>query len=154
MEEGNSDPCTQGLPSREKHLRKISGLLNFAKIADKIISEFLVADMALTCDKTQYGNVKGLSVQHYFIKMLHHILTQLDTNNQSESFAVIMSMTDWSQAFDRQSHKLGIQSFIDNGVRSSLIPVLISFFQDWSMKVRWNGKLSSSRNLPGGGPQG
>ena len=36
-------------------------------------------------------------------------------NNQSDSFAVLMSMIDWSQAFDRQSHKLGIQSFIDNG---------------------------------------
>ena len=155
MEEGNSDPCTQGLPPEKmKHLRKISGLLNFAKITDKIISEFLVADMAPTCDKTQYGNVKGLSVQHYLIKMLHQILTQLDSNNPSESFAVIMSMIDWSQAFDRQSHKFGIQSFIDNSVRSSLIPVLISFFQDRSMKVKWNGKLSSSSYLPGGGPQG
>ena len=86
--------------------------------------------------------------------MLHQILLKLDTSSKSESFAVIMSMIDWSKAFDRQSHKLGVQSFIDNGVRPSLIPILLSFFQDRKMKVKWNKSLSSSRDLPGGGPQG
>ena len=32
-------------PEKLKHLRKISGLLNFSKITDKILSEFLIADM-------------------------------------------------------------------------------------------------------------
>ena len=129
-------------------------MLNFSKITDKILTEFLVEDMAPTSDRSQYGNVEGLSVQHYLVKMLNQILVSLDENNQSESFAVLMSMIDWSQAFDRQSHKLGVQSFIDNGVRPSLIPILLSFFQERSMKVKWNGSLSSSRKLPGGGPQG
>lgn len=141
-------------PEKLDHLRKISGLMNFSKITDSILTEFLVADMAPTCDKSQYGNVKGMSVQHYLIKMLHQILLNLDSNSQSESFAVIMSMIDWSQAFDRQSHKLGIKSFIENGVRPSLIPILLSYFQDRSMKVKWNKALSTSRDLPGGGPQG
>jgi hypothetical protein len=92
-------------PEKLDHLRKIYGLPNFSKITDKILTEYLVKDMAPTCDKSQYGNVEGLSVQHYLIKMLHQILLKLDTNSQSQSFAVIMSMIDWSQAFDRQSHK-------------------------------------------------
>ena len=121
---------------------------------DKVLTEFLVADMAPTSDKAQYGNEEGLSVQHYLIKMLNQILTKLDRNSQSQSFAVIMSMIDWFQAFDRQDHKLGIQSFIDNGVRPSLIPILLSFFQERTMTVKWNGKVSSSKSLPGGGPQG
>ena len=141
-------------PEKIKHLRKIAGLFNFSKIMDNILSEFLVEDMSATRDKSQYGNEKGLSVQHYLIKMLHQILVSLDTNNQSESFAVILNMIDWSQAFDRMDHKLGVQSFIDNGVRPSLIPTLISFFQDRSMVVKWKGCFSSSRKLPGGGPQG
>ena len=114
----------------------------------------MVEDMAPSCDKAQYGNEEGLSVQHYLVKMLHQILINLEKNSQSEAFAVIISMIDWSQAFDRQSHGLGIESFIRNGVRPSLIPVLLSFFQDRTMRVKWNGKLSSSRKLPGGGPQG
>ena len=68
--------------------------------------------------------------------------------------AVILSMGDWSQAFDRQSHKLGVESFIKNGVRHSLIPILISFFKNRKMKVKWNGETSGVRTLKGGGPQG
>ena len=63
-------------------------------------------------------------------------------------------MVDWSQAFDRQSHKLGVQSFIDNGVRPALIPILINFFQDRKMRVKWKGNVSTFRKLNGGGPQG
>ena len=61
---------------------------------DKVLTEFLVADMAPTSDKAQYGNEEALSVQHYLIKMLNQILTQLDRNSQSQSFAVIMSKYD------------------------------------------------------------
>ena len=141
-------------PEKLDHLRKISGLMNFSKITDSILTEYLVADMASTCDRAQYGNVKGLSVQHYLVKMLHQILLSLDQSSQSESFAVIMSMIDWSKAFDHQSHILGLQSFIDNGVRPAFIPILLSFFQDRVMKIKWNKTTSSSRKLPGGGPQG
>ena len=82
------------------------------------------------------------------------IHTQLDTNNQSEAYATIISMIDWSKAFDRQCPKLGVQSFIRNGVRKALIPLLINFFQDRKMQVKWQGLLSTVRALPGGGPQG
>ena len=83
--------------------------------------------MKQTHDRSQYGNEKKVSAQHYLIKMLYRILTALDQNSQWKAFAVIVTMFDWSQAFDRLSHKLGIQSFIENGVNSSLIPILVSF---------------------------
>ena len=86
--------------------------------------------------------------------MLHKILTSLDETTQNKSIAVLLQMVDWSQAFDRMSHKIGIESFIKNGVRPSIIPVLISFFQDRQMVVKWKGLVSSKRPLPGGGPQG
>ena len=86
--------------------------------------------MQLTRDKSQYGNLKKVSIQHYVIKMINNILTAVDENSISKSVAVILQMIDWKQAFDRQSHKIGIQSFIDNGVRPSLIPILLNFFQD------------------------
>ena len=34
------------------------------------------------------------------------------------------------------------------------MPVLINYFQDRKMKVKWHGGLSSEQNMPGGGPQG
>ena len=67
--------------------------------------------------------------------MLHNILKAVDVNSQSEAYAVIVGMIDWLQAFDRQCHKLGIQSFIDIGVRKSLIPILINYFQSNESKM-------------------
>ena len=110
--------------------------------------------MEATRDPSQYGNEKQISAQHYLIKMLNRILTAVDRNSKNEAFAVLVTMVDWSQAFDRLSHKLGIQSFIENGVRSSLIPILVSFFKNRKMKVKWNKTSSSMHNLNGGGPQG
>ena len=86
--------------------------------------------------------------------MVDRILTALDTNNKEEKYAVIVQLVDWAQAFDRQCPQLGIQSFLRNGVRKSVIPVLISYFQNRKMKVKWHSKLSTQRDLPGGGPQG
>ena len=82
--------------------------------------------------------------------MLHSIIKALD---QKET-AVILQQIDWSQAFDRQNHNLGIKSFINNGVRPQLIPVLISYFKERRIRVKWKNQFSSSHNLNGGGPQG
>ena len=68
--------------------------------------------------------------------------------------SVILNMIDWSQAFERQSHFLGIKSFIKNGVRKSLIPLLINFFQERNIMVKWKNCFSQSRTVTGGGPQG
>ena len=83
-----------------------------------------------------------------------HILTELDKNSKSEAIAVLANLIDWSQAFDRQCPLLGVQSFITNGVRPELIPILINYFQNRRMRVKWHGQLSTERDLPGGGPQG
>ena len=63
-------------------------------------------------------------------------------------------MVDWKQAFPRQGPKLGVESFIKNGVRPSSIPLLVNYFQQRQMKVKWHGVESSIRDLNGGGPQG
>ena len=109
-------------PKDTSQIRNISGLLNFDKQMEKLISELIISDMSLKIDPSQYGNQKGVSIQHYLINMIHRILTVLDTNTQRETFAVIASMIDWNNAFPRQCPKLGIESFIENGVRPALIP--------------------------------
>ena len=90
-------------------LRKIAGLKNLSKISEKIIAEWLISDMAELRDRSQYGNEKGVSVNHYLIKMIHEILTSVDKNTENEKFAVILTMIDWKQAFDRVCPKLGIK---------------------------------------------
>ena len=97
---------------------------------EKLLSEMMIVDMKPKFDSAQYGNQKGISIQHYLIDMIHRILTVVDENSSKEKFAVIANLIDWDNAFPRQCPKLGIESFIRNGVRPSLIPVLINYFQD------------------------
>ena len=61
----------------------------------------------------------------------------LDKNNKEEANAVLLQLVDWSQAFDRQCPELAVKSFIENGVRKSLIPVLVNYFQNRKMIVKW-----------------
>ena len=68
-------------PLSTEDLRKISGLINKSKIAEKMLGDFLISDMSASRDPSQYGNEKGISVNHYLIKMINEILTCLDTNN-------------------------------------------------------------------------
>ena len=105
-------------------------------------------------DPSQYANQPGLSIQHYLVKFIDRILESLDKTSKKESCAILATLVDWKQAFPRQCPKLGVEAFIRNGVRPSLIPLLISYFQGRKMKVKWHGRLSSSRDLNGGGPQG
>ena len=95
-----------------------------------------------------------MSIQHYLVQMLNRILSILDTNNENEKYAVLTQLIDWTKAFDMQDPKLGVLSFIKCGVRMSLAPILISYFQNRKMVVKWNKHYSTVRNLPGGGPQG
>jgi hypothetical protein len=114
----------------------------------------MISDMKSSSDPSQYGNEKGTSIQHYLIKMIHRILIAHDTNSKQETYAVVASLIDWNSAFPRQSPKLGVQSFIKNGVRASLVPLLVNYFQDRQMSVTWHGCSSVPRKINVGGPQG
>ena len=83
---------------------------------------------------SQFGNEKGLNIQHYLVKFISQILTTLDTNNEKEKYDVLATLVDWSIAFDRIDHNLGIKSFIENSVR----PTLTSYFQNHDCKMAWS----------------
>ena len=150
-----STPVPKKYPPRNtSEIRNISGLLTYDKIMETVLAELMILDMKPNMDPTQYGNQKGVSIQHYLIDMIHRILTALDNNSRGDTFAVIANLIDWNNAFPRQCPKLGIESFMRNGVRPALIPVLINYFQDREMSVKWHGCRSAPRKMPGGGPQG
>ena len=95
-----------------------------------------------------------MSTAHYPLKLTHDILEALDNNQGGDIKAAIATFYDWSKAFDMQCHKLGIDSFIECGVRASLLPILVNYLQDRKMTVNYRGATSSERSLPGGGAQG
>ena len=135
-------------------LRNISGLLTADKIFEKLLSELITSDMSSKLDVAQFDNEEQASIQHYLIKMINRIHSALDNNRRKQIFAVVANMIDWNSAFVRQCPKLGIVSFQNNGVRSSLIPILISYFQERHQSVKWRGVLTTPKRINGGGPQG
>ena len=109
-------------------------------------------DIGHKIDIGQFGGKKGLGTEHMMVCLVDRILKLLDST--TDTSAVIAAMIDWSNAFDRQDPTIGIKKFIQLGVRSSLIPLLISYLQYRKMKVKYNGVLSREHSLIGGGPQG
>ena len=63
-------------------------------------------------------------------------------------------MVDFSKAFNRQDHSTLITKLSDMNVPAWLLRLVIAFLKDRHMYVRYKGKTSSTKYLPGGGPQG
>lgn len=63
-------------------------------------------------------------------------------------------MVDFSKAFNRQDHNILITKLNDMNVPAWLLRLVMAFLSNRSMVVRYKGSTSSSKPLPGGGPQG
>ena len=83
--------------------------------------------------------------------MMDRILSQLD---RPGTRAVIKASVDWASAFLRTEPTKTISKFINMGVRSSLINILIEFLHSRKRTVKYNSAESSLYTLVGGGPQG
>ena len=85
-----STPVPKVYPTEKtSQLRNISGLFNFDKIMEKLLPELMIADMAAKCDPAQYGNQRGISIQHYLVNMIHRILSALDKNASSDQLDIL-----------------------------------------------------------------
>ena len=114
----------------------------------------MVQDMVKKMDPCQFGKLKSTSIQHYLISLIDRLMSSLDNNSKGDIFAGCLSLFDYQRAFSRQCHKLGVKSFIRNGVRPALIPILVNYHQGRSCRIKWRGLLSKKRLLPGSGAQG
>ena len=63
-------------------------------------------------------------------------------------------MVDFSKAFNRQNHNTLITKLSDLGVPGWLLKIVMAFLQNRKMQVRYKGKTSEIKSMPGGGPQG
>ena len=82
---------------------------------------------------------------------MNFILSCQDSTDQT---AILACMVDFSKAFNRQNHNLLITKLSDMGVPPWLLRIVIAFLSDRKMLVKYKGKKSGIKSLPGGGPQG
>ena len=135
-----------------KDLRKISSTSDASKVFEGFLKDWIVEDISDNIDEGQFRGQAVKGTEHMMVLLVDRILKLLDST--TDPAAVVATMVDWSNAFDRQDPTLAIKKFIKLGVRRSLIPLLISYLEDRKMRVKYNGTLSKEYSLIGGGPQG
>ena len=97
-------------PSSKDDLRNISGTPFFSKQYESFLSDWLLPYVNPFLDPGQCGGLKGSSISHYLIKLLHFIHYNLD---RTEPHAVLVGCVDMSKAFNRMSHQQVVQDLFD-----------------------------------------
>ena len=146
------------IPNQYQQL-KIEDILT-EKIYQTDIPQFKIVQVwwLLSQIRTNKSSVKGdispkilKNLAAHIAEPLTHVYNaSLEVCNGTVSLA---NMIDWSSAFVRQCPKLGVKSFQNNGVRNSLIPLLVYYFQDRHLSVKWRGITTTPRIINGGGLQ-
>ena len=138
-------------PESEDDLRPISLTAFFSKVTEHFVVMWLLEYIKDKIDFRQYGGLKGNSITHYLIEFINFILSKQDGTDQ---IAVLACMVDFSKAFNRQNHNILLTKLCNMGVPGWLLRIVVAFLTDRKMIVRYRGKRSSMKSLPGGGPQG
>ena len=138
-------------PENEDDIRPISLTPFYSKVAEHFVVSWLLNFIGHKIDFRQYGGLKGNSITHYIIEFVNFILSCQDSSEQT---AVLACMVDFSKAFNRQNHNNLITKLSDLGVPSWLLKIVMAFLRNRKMQVRYKGKTSELKAMPGGGPQG
>ena len=134
-------------PENEDDLRNLAKTNFFSKVYESFIAYWLLPIITPYLDPGQCG-LKGFSITHYLIKLLHFIQSTLDMKKPQ---AVLAACIDLSKAFNRIDHSLLIQDLYDMRTPGWLLKIVISYLSDRSMYITYNNSKSSQKKLPGGG---
>ena len=138
-------------PLTEDDLRNIAGTAYLSKQYESFIGDWIFPYIEPFIDPGQCGGLKGSSITHYLVKLLHFVHINLDLKHPH---AVLLALIDLEKAFNRVSHQLVIEDLADMHVPGWLLLILISYLTERSMFMRYKGSSSSRKLLPGSSPQG
>ena len=138
-------------PITEDQLRIISLTNHLSKVFEQFVITWLLEYVGSKMDWGQYGGVKGSSISHYLIDFVNFILFNQDLKIPH---AVLAVMIDFSKAFNRINHNIIVTILSEMGVPGWLLNIVIGFLTERELLVRFKGKQSNRKAMPGGGPQG
>ena len=93
-----------------------------------------------------------MGTEHMIVALVDRVLALLDAH--PDKSAVILSGVDWASAFARGDPTKTVAKFLSLGLRPSLGALLISYFTERKMKVKFNSAESTILKLVGGFPEG
>ena len=135
-------------PENEDDLRNLAKTPFLSKVYESFVGEWLLPIIKPFLDPGQCG-LKGFSITHYLIKLLHFVHSTLDLK---KPHAVLAACVDISKAFNRVDHSLVIQDLYDMQTPAWLLNIVISYLSNMSMFLTYNNLQSSQKKLPGEGP--
>ena len=138
-------------PQTEDDLRNLAGTAYLSKQYESFLGDWILPFIYPYIDPAQCGGLKGSSITHYLIKLLHFIHINLD---KTEPHAVLLALIDLEKAFNKVSHQLLIEDLADMHVPGWLLLILISYLTGRSMYMKYKGASSTQKLLPGSSPQG
>ena len=131
--------------------RPISVLTFFTKVFEKIVYNKLfnfISDNNILYDH-QYGFRKGRSTQQAIITLVDRI-----TKSQDIGDIVITLLIDLKKAFDTIDHRILLRKLYSYGIRGTMFKWIESYLTGRSQYVIFDGKVSETRSIKCGVPQG
>ena len=140
-------------PESEDDIRTLGLTAFFSKRLEAILIKWIWPFILPHLSKDQMGGIPESSVVHYLTRMIHWILKKTD-NNSKEPTAVLASLIDFSKGFNRMSPVILVTLLSDLNIPTCALRLIISYLTNRSMVTTFNGAVSDSQHLCGGGPQG
>ena len=107
-------------PENEDELRNIAKKNFFSKVYESIIGGWLLPIIKPFLDPGQCG-LKGFSITHYLIKILHFVHKTLDMR---KPHAVLAACVDLSKAFNRVDQYHTLLCYLEGGLKGRILGVL------------------------------
>ena len=131
--------------------RRISVLTFFTKVFEKIVYNKLfnfISDNNILYDH-EYGFRKSHSTQQAIITLVDRI-----TKSQDIGDIVITILIDLKKVFDTIDHRILLRKLYSYGIRGTMFKLTESYLTGRSQYVIFDGKVSETRSIKCGVPQG
>ena len=135
-------------PTNLSQLRNLSCTPLFSKLMETFVQDELKKEIQL--GPSQFGGIKGSSVDHFLIETWDQILRALEDPRAAATLASI----DLEKAFNRVCHHECIKSAASMGASQATLGMIRAFLTGRTMQVKINQTKSRPKAVCGGSPQG
>ena len=138
-----------GWPSEYDQCRNISCTFIFSKLCETYMLDQLYEE--IPPEVHQFGEVKKQSADHLLAKLVTQVMEDLNDNRSATSLILV----DLSKAFNFVDHTVCTDKLASHGASNQTLLMAANFLIGRKMKIKMgNDIFSSSRDMPGGAPQG
>ena len=118
-----------------------------SKVVEKVILNRISEYLLTTCNQFGFKNKLGTDMCIYALK-------EILENHRSHNGSMFMGFLDASKAFDRLKHTTLFRKLIDRRVPNYIVRIMMYWYANQTMCVRWSGIVSHGFHVTNGVRQG